>query len=290
MGESSVTAETVAWLRAVGARERDGVLRCPDHLAHELLEPRVRALGRVPGAWRAGRRVWEAFSPGYYEYELARTKYIDEVLLGEVAAGVEQVVLVGSGYDSRVHRFAEQLAAVGKFEVDRAATLERKGRRARKRGYGDGGAAQVPLDLNLATPLEALRQHGYRDGARTIFVCSGVLMYLEPAAVDRLLRFVGEAGEGSSICFDYVFASAMTSPDAHYGARQMIRNVTRTGEPYRFTIDRAGLPPLLERQGLRLVSDAGGDELERAYVRRADGSVRGRICGYVALAHARTAP
>lgn len=287
----SFTAECVAWLRAVGARESDKTLRNPDHLAHDLLHPQIRALSHVPGGWRMARRIWEIYAPGYYEYEIARTKYIDGVLLGEVAAGIDQLVLIGSGYDSRVYRFEDRLAGLRVFELDRSAMLERKRRRVAKRGYRDVGAAQVALDLNLETPLSAVKRHGYDAGARTLFVCSGVTMYLDPEAVDRLLAFVAEeAGEGSSICFDHLFAGALAEPTSYYGARWMVRGVKRIGEPYRFAIDPPDLPALLEPHGLSVLSDAGPAELERAYVRRSDGSLRGRVCGYLALAHAGRQP
>jgi len=286
MMERSITAEAAAWLRAVGARESDDTRRNPDHLAEDLLDPRVRAAGRIPGAWALALRAWEAFAPGYYEYELARTRYIDGVLHGELEAGIDQLVLVGSGYDSRVYRFAEQLADVRTFEIDREVTLELKRRRAVKRGYRADQAVQVALDLNLATPLEALRRHGYDDDARTLFVCSGVLMYVDPDAVDRLFGFVAEAGDGSSICFDYAVAAAMENPADHYGARQMLRNVRRAGEPYKFAVDPPVLPALLDRQGLHLISSAPPEDLKRDYLTGPDGAERGPICGYLALAHA----
>jgi methyltransferase (TIGR00027 family) len=193
--------------------------------------------------------------------------------------------MVGSGYDSRVYRFAAQLAGVRAFEIDRAATLTEKRRRVSKRGYPDAAVTHVALDLNLDTPLQALRQHGYADRARTLFVCSGVLMYLEPEAVARLLGFVAEAGKGSSICFDYVFASAMADPDSHYGARRMLRNVNRAGEPYRFAIDPGDMPALLGRWGLTVTSSAGPDELQDIYLSGAEGARRRPICRYVGLVH-----
>ena len=284
--ERSITAEAAAWLRAVGAREPDEARRNPDHLAEDLLDPRIRALGRVPGGWALALRAWEAFAPGYYEYELARTRYIDGVLLRELDGGIEQLVLVGSGYDSSVYRFSEQLEGVRAFEVDRDLTLELKRRRIAKRGYRADQAVQVALDLNLATPLEALRRHGFDDDARTLFVCSGVLMYLDPDAIDRLFGFVAGAGDGSSICFDYAVAAAMENPADHYGARQMLRNVKRAGEPYTFAKDPPELPALLDRQGLHLISGATPADLQRDYLRDSAGVERGPICGYLALAHA----
>ena len=55
---ASNTAETQAALRAVGAAERDPVLRNPDWMAARLVTaaPRLTALAKVPGVRRLSRR------------------------------------------------------------------------------------------------------------------------------------------------------------------------------------------------------------------------------------------
>ena len=55
----------------------------------------------------ANRRV-----PGAYTYEIGRTKFIDEVVLDAVAAGLDELVLLGAGLDSRPFRLASQLKGV----------------------------------------------------------------------------------------------------------------------------------------------------------------------------------
>ena len=47
--------------------------------------------------------------PGAYPFEIARCKFIDEVTLSEVTAGVDEVVLLGAGLDSRPYRLADRL-------------------------------------------------------------------------------------------------------------------------------------------------------------------------------------
>ena len=79
--ETSRTAETVVWLRAMGALEEDPQRRNPDDLAIDLLGGPLRALRHVPGGWPLARRVFNAMAPGYYEYEIARTKHLDAVLV-----------------------------------------------------------------------------------------------------------------------------------------------------------------------------------------------------------------
>ena len=40
--------------------------------------------------------------PGAARFLLARTKFIDEIVLSELAGGATQLVLLGAGYDSRL--------------------------------------------------------------------------------------------------------------------------------------------------------------------------------------------
>ena len=47
--------------------------------------------------------------PGAFGYFNARTRYFDEVLLREAAQGIDQLVVLGVGFDSRSLRFAPQL-------------------------------------------------------------------------------------------------------------------------------------------------------------------------------------
>src|SRR5262249_53525719 len=119
---ASNTAETQAALRAVGAAERDPALRNPDWMAARLVtaQPRLTALAKLPGVRRLLPRLSQRLAPGAYHYETARVKHIDAVLEGEVRTGVDQLVILGAGYDSRPYRFAEALRDVSVFEVDLA--------------------------------------------------------------------------------------------------------------------------------------------------------------------------
>jgi methyltransferase (TIGR00027 family) len=114
------TAESFASLRAAGAPLRDEHVPNPDHHASRFIAPglRLTALVKIPALRSLARRAAERMSPGAYFYELARAKHIDSVLLDKLRAGLEQLVILGAGFDKRAYRFAEQLVAVRVFEVD----------------------------------------------------------------------------------------------------------------------------------------------------------------------------
>ncbi|MGA2927279.1 MAG: class I SAM-dependent methyltransferase [Solirubrobacteraceae bacterium] len=71
-------------------------------------------------------------SPGTSYYKLARGKHIDQVLSEELELGIEQLVILGAGFDTRAYRFEDRLSAVGVFELNQPVTAARKQARVRR--------------------------------------------------------------------------------------------------------------------------------------------------------------
>lgn len=281
--ETSRTAETVVWLRAMGALEADQERRNPDDLAIDLLGGPLRALRHVPGGWPLARRVFSAMAPGYYEYEIARTKHLDAVLMRE-ARHLEQLVLIGSGFDSRPYRFAGPLSTALVFEVDRPPVLAAKRRRARRAGLGSESIVEVAVDL-AHDSLETLEHSGYDPEARTLFICSGVLMHLDAEAVDRFFAFVHAAAPGSSVCFDYVYRAALEESERFYGAERMVRNVNRVGESDGFALDPDELAGFLTARGCHVISHLDAAALGN-YLGASPPGEAAPMCDYLGIVHA----
>src|SRR5688500_1631288 len=125
------TAEGAAALRAAGATLRNPEIRNPDHMAQDFIAPglKLTALVKVPVLPRLSPRLLERILPGSLWFELARTRYMDEVLLREVGDGAAQVVLLGAGLDSRSYRLRGELAGAALFEVDHPVTAAVKAER-----------------------------------------------------------------------------------------------------------------------------------------------------------------
>src|SRR5262249_55238339 len=121
----SQTAEAVCLMRAIEQR-RPPAQRIVDDPYAKLF------LGRLA---RAALASWEAsgtlgtpaggLSPGLAAYVLTRHRFIDDCLQHALAGDVQQLVLLGAGYDSRAYRFAAALHGRPVFEVDFPATSRR---------------------------------------------------------------------------------------------------------------------------------------------------------------------
>ena len=280
------SAETLATLRAVVSNETRLAVRCKDRFADTFIAAKNRRLaGVLPQALLKG--LFDLAAPGSYCFTIARTRHFDEALLAACRAGVEQVVLLGAGYDSRVFRFADELAGVQVFEVDHPAT------QARKQRLLQGAQRPTPANLHFV-PVDfvtnslgtELSKNGFSPTRKTLFLWEGVSYYLPQAAVEQVLDFVANCAAGSSIMFDYAIKSFVDGDTSTYGGKQVAKWLKKIGEPFLFGLKAEDTQAFLAGRKLRLVSDLGPAELEGRYLQTKNGSRLGQTLGHVRIAHA----
>ena len=128
----------------------------------------------------------------------ARTRFVDEQVTSAIGAGLRQIVICGAGYDDRALRF--RTSGVRFFELDQA-TQRDKARLlgVSGRGVGDSAAGmagrmrQGPRDSPWPPPTSlpmtwALFWRGPDVSTEpTLFICEGLLVYLDPPAGEMLL-------------------------------------------------------------------------------------------------------
>ena len=208
-GRQSRTAQYVAWFRALETRRRPASDRLfTDPLAEYFLDRSLRAavtVAALPVAGRAMPWLIDRRVPGPRASAVARTRYIDDALRTAVASGVEQVVILGAGYDCRAHRIPE-LSRLHVFEVDHPDTQTVKRHVIERRlGTLPSHVSYVPVDFDRDALADALTAAGLRPGLATFTIWEGVLSYLSPDAVDATVRWTTSvAGPGSSLLLTYV--------------------------------------------------------------------------------------
>lgn len=275
-GQVSWTAEAVCDFRAIGAQHADPGLRNRDTLAAKLCRPVF-----LPHDYDAARAVIDDNPEAYagFFYVNARTRHIDDALERAAAAGATQVVILGSGFDSRPYRFAKAYPALSFFEVDLPATVAAK-TAAVKRLFGDV-PAQVhlaPIDFDHQSLVDVLAAAGYDPARKTFFILEGVTMYLTPAGNEATFGFIQHhAAAGSRLVFDYLLRQVVDGDfSGLYAVRAEARGVAQAGEPFLSGWTPAEAARFVEQHGLRVLDDLGPAELTRRYLVGSDGRVDGR--------------
>ena len=268
-GQPSRTARQNALFRALEARRPAADRVADDPLAVKFLGLEFRALavaGRAPPARRLIESVIDRRWPCVRGGVVARTRLIDEAIAAALP-GVQQVLILGAGYDSRAYRLA-QLRDVAVFEVDHPATQAAK-RRILRRGSVQIPASVrfVPVEFGADDPATRLAAAGFASGAATLVLWEGVTNYLDAASVDATFSFLASAiAPGSPVLFTYVDRAMLDGSAAFEGATTTLRAVRRVGEPLTFGLNPGEVPGYLRDRGLELESDTVvRDAAERFY-------------------------
>ncbi len=257
---ASTTAEGIAFVRALESSKPAGERICYDPLARQLISPAFYLLGKlfVDRAERKG--------PGVLGFLAARCRYIDDYLQACLETGLDQLVILGAGLDSRAYRFEQLAGRVRVFEVDHPATQRAKiNKLAKVLGSLPEHVTFVPIDFDQET-LQKLFDFGYSPQARTLFIWEGVVHYITVEAVDQTLSFVLEnSGSGSSIIFDYVYASALTAVHQRAEITRMQRAKRYTGEGLVSGIEQGHVGEFLLARGYTQIQNVTSQDLERMY-------------------------
>jgi len=264
-GRASGTAQHMALFRAIESSRPRQARLFYDPFAILFLRPSfqlVLALSRLPMLGKVVRLVIDTIAPGARSSAIARTRLIDDLLHSALHDGLEQLVILGAGYDCRAYRIPE-LAHVRAFEVDHPDTLAEK---RRVLPISPPHVRFVALDFNRQSTAEALAAVDYDPAGRTFFIWEGVTNYLSPAAVDKTLRWLGTAAPGSWVALTYVHRRVLEHPGEFYGAARLLRAFERLGEPWLFGIDPTETASYLGARGLSLVHDLGATEYRSRYL------------------------
>ncbi len=194
---------------------------------------------------------------------------MDDALLAALATGVEQILILGAGYDTRVWRFAAQLGHTPVFEVDHPATAERKaGIVAENRAdLPSSSPIRVAVDFRTDRLDERLVAAGFKPERSTFVVWEGVSMYLTRAAVKETLGTLHTlCGPDSRLVMDWWFM--VDAPDAVSTVLRMSPQMLHLlGEPITLGIHPEDVGGFCERAGWPAAEVVGSVELEKRYVR-----------------------
>jgi methyltransferase (TIGR00027 family) len=269
VGESFAGVVTAA-TRVVEMYQPEAQRLFDDPLAYRLLPFGWRLflrLAYLPGLRQLFLAVRERRMPGSLGSILCRTRYLDDVLKKSLAQGLDQIVILGAGFDTRAYRI-DGMNNVGVFEVDLPGWRQAKETRLEKvLGAVPANVSLVGIDFDRQDLGGALSAAGFGAGERTLFIWEGVTQYLTADAVTNTLAFVsGISGAGSSIVFTYVRRGIVDGTDRPEWMGALLSFASKVGSPMTFGLDQAELAGYLADRGLMLVEDVGAADYQERYL------------------------
>jgi methyltransferase (TIGR00027 family) len=180
--------------------------------------------------------------------------------------GLEQLVIMGAGYDTRAYRIAELAGKVRVFEIDHPDTQIVKKEKIREIfGTVPDYVTYVAVDFETQDLGSRLVESGYSPAKKTLFLMEGLLMYLPVEAINQMLAFIAQnSGQGSAILFDCSARAAPGGPGPDV-QKAMGEHTASNGEPIRFTIPPEGIVAFLAHRNFSRVRTVGWKEYREMY-------------------------
>lgn len=231
-----------------------------DELALQMLPAFLRPLlrRRIIGLRLAASM--DRREPGVWNSLACRKRYFDDVVAASVRDGLQALVVLGAGLDTRAIRLATS-PGVPSFEVDLPVNLARKARRIRL----PGNVTQVPVDFEHQDLAVALARHGYRADATTMFVWEGVTQYLTEPAVRTVLEVLAGSPAGSRLVLSYICKDFIDGID-FYGCERTYRRFVAGNRTWRYGLHRGDVAALLAEYGWCEREQVGPKEYTERYL------------------------
>ena len=242
-----------------------------DDLAIQLLPPVYKTLVKLT-RWPP-LRTWiikliEKRASGVWGGVLCRKRYIDDKLLEAIQAGIQTVVILGAGLDTRAYR-PPLMGSLSVFEVDLPENIAFKKARVQEMfGEVPPHARLVALDFDRGELGDVLTLVGYYPEDKSFFIWEAVTQYLGETGIHKTMKLLSEAASGSRLVFTYICKDFIDGRDKH--GLDKVYEVYRVKRPiWRFGLEPEGVDDFLRQYGWRELEQAGVQEYTSRYLKPA---------------------
>lgn len=269
-------------VRVAESRRPEDECICNDPYAIRFISKEVlEFVTRNPEKYKALVTQNERLVPGAVNSIVVRVRYFDDVVKSSIGDGLEQLVILGAGYDTRAYRI-EGLKNVRIFEVDQPVTQKIKVEKIKEIfGSLPGHVTYVSVDIGVDKLDQRLLESGYDRSRKTLFIMEGLFMYLPPETVDETLSFIAQnSGRSSAIVFDYIPQSVVDGTCELEAGKNWRKGVMDVGEPFLSGIKEGEIEIFLKQRGFSNVKNITGNDYKKAYF---SGKNEGRVVNNLLL-------
>lgn len=284
---SSKMAEVIALHRVAESRKPEGERICYDPYAVYFVDPETLALAASnPEKTKEMSEYYERLFPGLGNSVRARVRYFDDFVKSSLDEEIEQLIILGAGYDTRAYRIEGLKGKVKVFEVDHPDTQSVKIEKIKIiLGFLPDHVIYVPVDFETDNFGERLIAQGYDRSQKTLFLLEGLIMYIPPEAVDETLSFiVRNSGKGSAILFDY-YPESLVDGNCESEVGKNIHNyLIQVGEPLKFGLKEGMAESFLIERGFSRAKNVTSEEYKKMYFQGVNKDRK--VCDLLYFAHA----
>jgi methyltransferase (TIGR00027 family) len=238
-----------------------------DNLARKMLPGRLRLLVSIFGFKPLRQGFLNLIERGFpgTRSGVCRKRYIDDKLDEALGTGIDNVVILGSGLDTRAYRIP-QLSTLPVYEVDLPQTIAYKERKLRQL-YGSvpPHVRLIPIDFDRQTLGDVLRSHGYSLDQKSFVIWEGVTQYISETAVRTVFEFLAKVRPGSRIVFTYIVKDFIDGEQT-YGLERLYQQTRVKKQMWQFGLQPSQVAAFIGEYSWEELEQVGADEYRQRYL------------------------
>jgi len=284
--ESSKLAEGIALHRALESQKPERERICYDPYAIYFISQETFEPFSDPQKVKVSHEYYERLLPGFTNSVRTRVRYFDDFVKKSIDEGLEQLVILGAGYDTRAYRIEGLKGKVKVYEVDHPNTQSVKIEKIKEIfGSLPEHVIYVPVDFETENFGERLVEKGYDRSFKTLFLMEGLIMYITLEAVDETLTFIAKNSvKGSVILFDYFPESVIDGSCELEVGKNMQEYAAKQGEHFKFGIKEGMVETFLAKRGFSHIHNVTSDDYKKMYFQGINKDKS--VCSLMSFVHA----
>jgi methyltransferase (TIGR00027 family) len=217
--------------------------------------------------WRLRGDMDSAFTRPFRASILARARFIEDLVLEQVARGVGQYVILGAGLDTFVQRRPQIGSKLKVFEIDRPGPQAWKQQRLIELGFGIPDWLRfLPMDFEADDAWERrLPSFGCDLRKPAVVASAGVSIYLSKDAVASTLRQVAALAPGSTLVMTFAPPIELADPAIRPGLELAAKGARAGGTPFVSFFTPTEILALGRRAGFKDVRHVSTANLRQRY-------------------------
>jgi methyltransferase (TIGR00027 family) len=244
-----------------------------DPLPHVFADEVGLKLAAPEEGWR-DRPDMSPFTRPFRASILARARFVEDLVIEQVARGVEQYVILGAGLDTFAQRRPELASRMRVFEIDQPGPQQWKRQRLIDLGLGIPSFLRlVPVDFEAGDAWwERLAASGFDPAKPSVVASTGVSMYLTKDAIMTTLRQVAAFASGTTLVMSFMLPIDMLEPDIRFAVERAVEGARASGTPFISFFTPTEMLSLAREAGFKHVHHVSAAALaERYFAGRTDG-------------------
>lgn len=164
---------------------------------------------------------------------IARSRFIEDLVLEQSQHGISQYVILGAGLDTFAQRRPGLASKLQIYEIDQPDTLIWKKQRLTELGFGIPEYLHfVPVNFETSSWWERLLKAGFDTSKPALVACTGVSLYLTKEAIIATLNQIATLARGSKLAMTFYLLIELLDEEDKALMEMSIKGAGEAGTPF----------------------------------------------------------